>query len=78
MSTPKKLDEDEFKTRLAENLRRARVDTLGSNSQSKLARMSGVSRITVRNAEDGTYTPSAYTLYQIADALGVNIDELMP
>lgn len=72
------LDEDEFKARLAENLRRARIDELGTRSQAKLARLSGVSRITIRNSEDGTYSPSAYTLYQVAAALGVGVEELMP
>lgn len=46
-------------------------------SQNSLAKISGVSRLTIRELEDGTKTvTTTKTLCKLADALGVAVEQL--
>ena len=45
-------------------------------SQTTLARRAGVSQATVNNVERGIKRPSPRTLYALATALGVTVDDL--
>ena len=51
---------------------RARLDL----TQEDLARKVGVRRQTILSIEKGKYNPSALLAFQIADALGMRVDEL--
>jgi putative transcriptional regulator len=51
---------------------RARLDL----TQEDLARKVGVRRQTILSIEKGKYNPSALLAFQIADALGMKVDEL--
>lgn len=57
---------------ISDNIRQARKNQ--NLSRKDLAAKTGISVITLANAEDGKRTPHAKTLKLIADALGVNID----
>lgn len=58
-----------------ENLKRIRVSK--NWSQNKLASKSGVSQPLIDMYEKDKRTPSVYTAYDIAVALGVTVDELV-
>lgn len=47
-------------------------------SQSELARVSGASRVQIVDIESGRVTGSVRTLRSLADALGLNLDDLAP
>lgn len=47
-------------------------------SQSALARATGVNRVQIVEIEGGRNTGSVRTLRQLADALGISVDDLVP
>ena len=46
-------------------------------TQEQLAAVSGVHRVTIARIETGASSPSVDTLKQLADALGVLVDDLI-
>ena len=61
---------------IAKNIKKHRKEK--GLSQDKLSRLADVSHATIIKIESGaTYNPRVETLKQIADALGVGIDDLM-
>jgi len=48
-----------------------------SISQETLARMAGMSRTGVRHVEGGEIRPTLYTLLKIAEALGLDLPEVL-
>ncbi len=61
-------------TRVTNRIRALRA-ACGDMTQAELARRIGVTRQTVIAIEQGRYSPSLETAFQIARALGVRIDE---
>lgn len=61
-------------TRVTNSIRALRA-AQGDMTQAELARRIGVTRQTVIAIEQGRYSPSLETAFQIARALGVRIDE---
>ncbi len=59
---------------LASNIRAERVRK--NLSQNKLAELIDVSENTIRKIEKGNQTPSAFIVYDIANALNVSLDDL--
>ena len=59
----------------AKNVKEALIEN--EWSQSKLARISGVSKPTISSLLRCSYGPTLYTVYAVAKALDVSIDELI-
>ncbi|ADG74307.1 transcriptional regulator, XRE family [Cellulomonas flavigena DSM 20109] len=62
-------------TRVTNRIRALRTER-GDMTQAELARHLGVTRQTVIAIEQGRYSPSLETAFQIARALGVPLDEV--
>lgn len=62
-------------TRVTNRIRALRTER-GDMTQAELARRLGVTRQTVIAIEQGRYSPSLETAFQIARALGVPLDEV--
>ena len=60
-----------------EHIRLAEVRKAKGISQERLARLSGVSRLTIARIETGITSPTIITLKKIADALCVTVGELI-
>lgn len=58
-----------------ENLKKIRKEKKWSQMQ--LANVSGVDRALISKYENNTATPSVYTAYDIAKALGVSLENLV-
>ena len=55
----------------------AKVRASQGYTQSKLAELSGVHRVTIARIESGEISPNVRTLEKLAKALNVKVDELL-
>ena len=62
-------------TRVSNQIRRLRFET-GEMTQADLAQRIGVTRQTIIAIEQGRYSPSLEMAFQIAQALGVTLDDV--
>ena len=60
---------------MLQNLKRIRIEQ--GLSQEKLAKLSGVHRVTIARYESGKCLPNIRTLEMLSDALKVNLGELV-
>lgn len=58
-------------------IRKARLSKLGTRSKSKLGRLSGLSHQTIMNIERGERATSIAALYNICDALGIELKDVI-
>ena len=70
------LSKPQFSKKIGENIRRIRKEK--GMSQEELAYQSGLYRTYIGHLENGRYSPSAYILYRIAQALKVEIFRFFP
>jgi ribosome-binding protein aMBF1 (putative translation factor) len=69
------LSKDVFTKKVAERVKKAREKK--GMSQEELAHEANLYRTYIHHVEAGRYSPSAYVLYKIAKALGINASELL-
>jgi len=70
------LKKDVFTQKLAERIKKARIDS--GLSQEELAHQAGLYRTYIGHIEKGRYSPSSYVLYKITKALRIDANKLFP